>query len=320
MLKHIYLMMGNKLNVLLKEKANELGISLIGFAKVRTLIEDQNSLSDYINKCFHAEMSYMERNMEKRINPNLLEPYFTSAIVIGVNYHPENRQENNTCKIADYALGKDYHLVLKEMMHELAATIKNIDNSIQYRCFVDSAPVLEKRWAQLAGLGWIGKNTLLINRYAGSKFFIGILFINLEMDYDKAFENNFCGDCNRCIRACPTGAIESPFILNANKCISYQTIEKKGDADDEIKPQLNQYIFGCDICQDVCPWNKKVLPNTSKAFSLAPEWINYNSQQWSNLTEEDFNRMFINSSVYRTGYQKIKSNINNVNRYLNEDI
>jgi epoxyqueuosine reductase len=299
----------------IKKTASEVGFDACGIAQVQHFKDDAEFLKSWLNRGFQGEMSYLERNFDKRVNPSLLVEHSKSVIVVLMNYFPEERQNESAPKIAKYAFSQtDYHVVLKAKLNELEKKIQEkfgqeCFSSNQQHLFVDSAPVLERRWAEKAGLGWIGKNKMLINPDFGSFCFIGILLMNIESDYDKPIKNR-CGKCRKCLDACPTNALTETDGLNANRCISYQTIEKKGEIADEIKPLLSDYQFGCDICNDVCPWNKSRAKschhNELKAIN---EIIRWNDKDWKTLSSENFNDIFRNSSLKRAGFEKLKQNM-----------
>lgn len=271
---------------------------------------DEERLSHWLSQGFHGEMGYMARNVEKRLDPGKLLPGARSVIVLLMNYLPEETlPEKNNYKIARYAYGKDYHLVIREKLNLLTAELKAFAGEFQSRAFTDSAPVLERSWAEKAGLGWIGKNTCLIHPKIGSFVFIGEIITDLELEYEKQQVNNLCGGCTRCIDACPTGAILAARLLDAKKCISYHTIESKGELPEEDKDKFHDWIFGCDICQEVCPWNRKAAPHKEEAFKPRPELWKMDKAAWEGLTEEQFNELFKDSAVLRTKYAGLKRNI-----------
>lgn len=255
-------------------------------------------------------MSFFERNMDKRLNPKLLVPEAKSVISVLLNYFPGNPDISTTPpKISRYALGTDYHTVLKKMLWQLLDILREEYGPISGRAFVDSAPVLETIWAQKAGLGWIGKHSLLINPQLGSFLFIGQLIIDAEAEPTIYEVTNRCGTCTRCMDACPTGAIVSPGVVDARKCISYLTIEKKSALTPEEQNSLNGWCFGCDICQEVCPWNKKTTPQTQYAIPKK-EILELTEQQRKQLTPEQFDKLFYDTPIYRTGYDRFMKNCN----------
>ncbi len=251
-------------------------------------------------------MHYMARNREKRADPRELVEGARSIISVILPYYPEGKQEKGP-KISKYAVGKDYHIVVKDKLYQLYHFIKERDKNARGRVFTDSAPVFDKAWAEKSGLGWTGKNTLLLNKKHGSYFFIGELIINLELLPDKVETNNYCGTCTRCLDACPTGALTAPYQLDARKCISYLTIEHEGELPDEI--DTRGYIFGCDICQDVCPWNAKIQPGREKEFSPSGQLLAMDWEDWEKLTPESFAEMFNQSPLKRRTWEGVQKNI-----------
>ncbi len=299
----------------IKEKARLLGFFECGISKASHLIDDELRMEKWLDEGMHGEMSYLERNKEKRYNSTKLVEGTKSIISVLYPYAPEHKlPETDNYKISSYAYGVNYHGVVKDKLFQLLHIIEEITGKRSSRIFVDSAPVLDRAWAHKSGLGFIGKNTMLINRKGGSFFFIGHIFIDLELEYDQnVAEKNFCGSCILCIEACPTEALE-PFKLDARKCISYLTIENKKDIPVEFKSKFNHWIFGCDICQDVCPWNRNSKIHQEPLFKLTEELIAMRKSNWQNLSEEQFNKLFENSAVKRAGYEGLKRNI----KYLEE--
>ena len=290
----------------IKNKAQNLGFFACGITSANDLIEEKENLQNWLNKGYHAEMQYMERNFDKRISPTKLHKVTKSIIVVLQNYFVE--LENSDFKVSKYASGIDYHSIVKNKLHELLEFIKTINTEANGRCFVDSAPVLERTLAKNAGLGWIGKNNCLITKTQGSFFFIGEIFLNIELEFDPKIEKDFCGTCTKCIDACPTNALNIGE-LDANKCISYQTIENKNEISENLKGKTQNWIFGCDICQDVCPWNKKSKQTTEKEFLKNIQILNSTSDFWKNLTNQKFEKCFKNTAFERAGYDKLKGNI-----------
>lgn len=292
----------------IKTRATDLGFSSCGIALVRELSEHQRSLHSWLDKKYNAEIEYMQRNEDKRLNPVLLVDGAKSVVSFAMNYFPEQKQNPDTYQISKYAYGKDYHKVLKDKLHILLSELKQIDSSVSGRVFVDSAPVLERAWAVEAGLGWIGKNGLLIIPQKGSFFFLCEMILNVELEYDKAFSQNFCGTCRTCIDACPNMAIVESGIIDSRKCISYVTIEKKGEVfGNEL--HNSPYIFGCDICQDVCPWNHFSKPHTEVDFVLNSGLQKLTKSDFENLSVDDFNVIATESPLSRAGYTKLKNTI-----------
>jgi len=291
---------------IIKNKALELGFSACGISKSDFLSDNKIKLEEWLAKGYNAEMQYMENYKDKRLDTKLLVENSKSVISVLMNYYPEELQNKNCdYKISKYAYGKDYHFVIKEKLQKLFDFINENIAKTEGRIFVDSAPVLERAWAKKSGLGWIGKNSLLITK-KGSYFFIGEIICDIELEPDSPI-NEYCGTCTKCIDACPTNAITEPYVVNANKCISFQTIEKKGVLDK--KTNLFSWIFGCDICQDVCPWNKNSMPTSEKLFIPHPKLLENTKSDWENLNKSDFNEIFKKSGVKRTKYEGFMRNI-----------
>ncbi|MGM0462075.1 MAG: tRNA epoxyqueuosine(34) reductase QueG [Fibrobacterota bacterium] len=287
--------------------ARELGFSACGFAAVRSLDEYRDHLQAWLDEGCHASMKWMENYFEKRIDPQKMVPEAQTAIVLLLNYYPAVPLSTAGPTVAKYAYGKDYHEVMKNKLFALKDKI-SAHNDISGRAFVDSAPVLERPWAVEAGLGWIGKNSLLISPVYGSYCFIGELFLSLKLEPDLPFEKEYCGSCTRCIDACPGGAIGHDRRVDSRRCVSYQTIEHRGEFDRPI--QLTESLFGCDICQDVCPWNKKAIPTTCDDFAPSEELSTlFRNKRWQNMAREEFNRIFSNSVVKRTKYEGFMRNV-----------
>jgi epoxyqueuosine reductase len=292
----------------IKKKALELGFSAIGISKADHLEKESKQLKEWLENGFHGEVTYMENHFEKRTDPRKLVDNAKSVISVLQNYYPETTQPENTYQISKYAYGRDYHLVVKEKLYLLFDFIKTLEPDTNARIFVDSAPVMEKAWAAKSGLGWIGKNTNLISKEHGSFVFIGEIITNLDLDYDKAIKD-FCGNCTKCIDACPTKAL-NPYKLDARKCISYLTIEMKGEIPEIFKNQWNDWIFGCDICQDICPWNSKAKAHSEKDFNPKPEILTYLKSDWEKLSEDAFKETFKDSPIERAKFDGLKRNIN----------
>ncbi len=298
-------------SALIKTEALRLGFDACGIARAEKLTEDRPWLLSWLNSGYQADMKYMERNIDKRSDPTLLVDGAKSVIVLLQNYFPEKYEFQSDYKIAKYAYGEDYHIVLKEKLFSLFNYINKEIAPVNGRCFTDSAPVQERSWAVKAGLGWIGKNGNLLTRNFGSFVFIAELILDLELDYDSPNLHNYCGSCNICIDQCPTGAIVSPKVIDSNKCISYLTIENKGEIPETFKGKTENWIFGCDICQDVCPWNRKNKPTSEKRFHPDLKLVNFENKDWEELTEEEFNLFFQKSPVSRTKFDGLKRNITN---------
>tara|TARA_B100002052_G_scaffold60724_1_gene53787 strand:+ start:397 stop:1314 length:918 start_codon:yes stop_codon:yes gene_type:complete len=297
----------------IKNKAKDLGFSSVGISKARHLHEEENKFEKWLSKGFQGSMNYLEKNLDKRLDPRKLVPGSKSIISLSYNYYPKkNIDKKNNFIISKYAYGKDYHKVIKKKLKILFRSIKEKIGDVEGRVFVDTAPVHERAWAKLSGLGWIGKNSLLINEKKGSYFFLAEIICDLDLEYDSPVANR-CGKCTKCIDACPTDAITSAQIINANKCISYLTIENKKEIPTELKNNLNDAIFGCDICQDVCPWNKFSKPHKEESFNPKNELSSLKKTDWIELTEETFNKIFEGSAVKRAKYEGIIRNIKAAN-------
>jgi len=296
---------------LIKTKAKSLGLLDCAIIPVETLTEEKSNFEKWLNAGMHGEMGYMSLNIDKRLNPGLLVEGAKTIIIVLQNYYPEKNQTGEGVPIlSKYAYGTDYHFVLKAKLRKLLTFIRKEITPCDGRAFVDSAPVLERAWACKAGLGWIGKNSNLISLEHGSFFFIGELILDVELPYDNPTEvHDHCGTCARCIDACPTGAIVSPRVVDARKCISYQTIEVKGGLDESLKGKFKNRVFGCDICQDVCPWNLRREPHHEPAFKPDAELLALNKKEWQTMERLLFNRLFRNSAVKRTGFEGLKRNL-----------
>ncbi len=300
---------------LIKAEALKLGFFNCGISKAEFLDEDADRLKNWLDRGLHAGMGYMENHFEKRTDPRKLMENAKSVISVLYNYFSENTLfEGDNHKISKYAYGKDYHLVIKEKLNRLVEFIQIENNTVHARAFVDSAPVLDRAWAARSGLGWIGKNTSLITREQGSFFFIGEIITDMSLDYDTATVANYCGGCTRCIDACPTQALK-PYELDANKCISYWTIEYKGECiPDDLKGKFDNWIFGCDICQDVCPWNRLSEPRNEPALEHNDGLDKMKKSDWETLTEEKFEIQFKDSPLKRAKFKGLKRNIEFVRR------
>ncbi len=254
-------------------------------------------------------MKYMENYFDKRLDPTLLVEGAKSVVSLLYNYYPEQHQRPDAPKISKYAYGKDYHLVIKDKLHELLEQLQAQIGAIHGRAFVDSAPVLEKTWAAKSGLGWVGKNANLITKQQGSFFFIAELILDLELEADGPIKD-YCGTCTKCIDACPTQAIVEPYVVDGSKCISYLTIELREAIPETFKNNMDNWAFGCDVCQDVCPWNSFSFPHREPQFLAHPELMDMSARDWEEMTEETFQRVFKNSAVKRTKFQGLKRNLN----------
>lgn len=266
-------------------------------------------LENWLHKNMHGEMSYMTNHFDKRLDPTLLVPDSKSVVSLLLNYFPEETQTNNTYKISKYAYGEDYHYVIKDKLKQLLNFIQDEIGEVHGRAFTDSAPVLDKAWAAKSGLGWIGKHSNLITKSNGSFYFIAELIIDLELDYDYAVTDH-CGNCTACIDACPTQAITEPYVVDGSKCISYFTIELKNEIPSDMKGKFNDWMFGCDICQDVCPWNRFSKAHKEPLFNPNQELLSMSKKDWEEITEEVFRKVFEKSAVKRTKYSGFIRNIN----------
>jgi len=281
-----------------------------GFAKARFLDEEAPRLEQWLNKNYQGEMAYLANHFDKRLDPRLLVPGAKTVVSLLYNYFPpETQSDPEAPKLAKYAYGEDYHFVIKRKLKDLLSFIHQEIGEVEGRVFVDSAPVMERKWAQEAGLGWMGKHTLLLNKNHGSFFFLAELIIDLDLEYDEPFKLDHCGTCTRCIDACPTEAILAPNLLDASKCISYLTIELKEAIPDDFKGQMENWAFGCDICQDVCPWNRFSSPHQESSFQAHPDLLELSSGEWHEMTEEVFKQVFKKSAVKRTKYRGLKRNL-----------
>jgi len=290
----------------IKNEALRIGFTDCGFSKAGVLKEDADRLRKWLNRGFHARMGYMACHFGKRPDPIRLVEGAKSVISVLYNYYTDKLQEDTEAPvISKYAYGRDYHFVMKDKLGVLFDFIRKKYGPVSGRIFVDSAPVLERAWARQAGLGWIGKNSNLISRQHGSFLFIGEIICDLEMAINAIPENDFCGTCKLCVEACPTNAILPGRTLDARKCIAYQTIENKEEIDEDIRPKLTNHLFGCDICQDVCPWNRRIEVHHEPAFKPSAELIKMRKNEWFDLDRDRYDRLFKNSAVERAGYEKL---------------
>ena len=298
-----------ELSLNIKKKILETGASDCGFAKTERLQKECDFLKQWLVKEFHAGKTYLERDPELRADPEMLVPGAKTVIAVLYNYFtPGTLSPKSRYKTSRYAFGKDYHVVINEKLKIVAEYIKQMTKSQNTRVFVDTAPIFEKAWAQRSGLGWIGKNSLLINENTGSFHFIGIVITDVELQYDIPVEEK-CGNCNLCIEACPTGALIGPHELDVRKCISHLTMEQKNQLPVEFKNKFNNFIYGCDICQEACPWNKNLNPCTDSSFQPSELLKKMSGEDWENLTEEKFLEMTENSAMRRIGFAALKRNI-----------
>ena len=298
----------NNYSSFIKKEAKRLGFDFCGISKAEFLVEEAPRLENWLKENKHGQMKYMENYFDKRLDPRLLVDDAKSVISLLYNYYPEQTQISGTPKISKYAYGKDYHEVIKEKLNEFLFSLKQEIGNISGRAFVDSAPVMDKVWAAKSGLGWVGKNSNLINKEKGSFFFIAELIIDVELETDGPIKD-YCGTCTKCIDACPTEAIVAPYIVDGSKCISYLTIELKENIPTEFKDKMDGWAFGCDVCQDVCPWNSFSMPHNEAQFKNTNGLLNYTEAEWNDITEETFNFIFKNSAVKRTKYKGLKRNL-----------
>ena len=293
---------------MIKQKAVELGFLNCGIAKAEFLEKEAPRLEKWLKQGFHGEMGYMENYFDKRLDPTKLVPGAKSVISLLYNYFPEEQQREDTYKISKYAYGKDYHHVIKEKLRNLFQFINDEIGAIDGRVFVDSAPVMERAWAAKSGLGWIGKNSLLLTKSVGSFYFLAEIICDLELVYDTPTTDH-CGRCTACIDACPTQAIEPNKIVNGSKCISYATIELKSEIPTFFQNKMQDWMFGCDICQDVCPWNRFSTPHNEAQFKPNDAIKNFSKSEWKELTQELFDEIFQKSAVKRTKFEGLKRNV-----------
>ncbi len=293
---------------LIKSEAKRLGFLSCGISKAEFLEEEAPRLEAWLTKNRHGEMTYMENHFDKRLDPTLLVPDSKSVVSLLLNYYPEKQQREDSYKISKYAYGTDYHFVIKDKLKSLFNFIQEEIGDVNGRVFVDSAPVLDKAWAAKSGLGWIGKHSNLITKEIGSFYFIAELIIDLELDYDFPTTDH-CGTCTACIDACPTQAIVDPYQVDGSKCISYFTIELKNEIPSNVRGQFDDWMFGCDVCQDVCPWNRFSKPHNEPLFNTNPILLNHSKKDWEELTEEVFQNTFKKSPIKRTKYSGLIRNI-----------
>ncbi len=279
-----------------------------GISKAGFLENEAPRLEKWLKNNNHGQMAYMENHFDKRLDPTLLVDGAKSVVSLLLNYYPSELQREDSYKISKYAYGQDYHFVIKEKLSELLFAIQENIGAVSGRAFVDSAPVLDKAWAAKSGLGWIGKNSNLITQKVGSFYFIAELIIDLELEYDFATTDH-CGSCTACLDACPTQAIIAPYQVDGSKCISYYTIELKENLPEEMKGKLDDWAFGCDVCQDVCPWNRFSKPHSEPLFQANPELLSFSKKDWEEITSETFQKVFKDSPLKRTKLEGLKRNI-----------
>jgi len=296
---------------LIKNWSQELGFHHCGIAKAVPLEEDARKLEAWLRQGMQGTMQYMENHFDLRIDPSRLVPGAKSVITLLMNYYPAAQQRPDAPQVSKYAYGKDYHEVIRGKLKELLAKMRAGIGEVDGRGFVDSAPVLERSWAVRSGLGWVGRNGNLLNRQAGSFFFIATLIVDLELEYDAPFAGDYCGTCRRCIDACPTQAIREDKVVDGSRCISYYTIElKELLIPDSMKGKFGNWMFGCDTCQDVCPWNRFSKASTEIAFEPIPAILNFSTADWEELTEEGFRELFLHSAIKRARYAGRRRNLN----------
>lgn len=297
----------------IKSKSVDLGFISCGISKADFLEEEAANLENWLKNEMHGEMSYMERNFDMRLDPRKILNGAKSVISLTYNYYTDKLQKDENFKISKYAFGTDYHFVIREKLKNLLFLIKEKVGDINGRVFVDSAPILERAWAKKSGLGWIGKNTNLISKNVGSFFFLCEIIVDIELDYDYSTTDH-CGTCTACIDACPTNAIVEPYKVDGSRCISYLTIELKENMPEYAKDSYDKWIFGCDICQDVCPWNKFSKPHNEPLFNADEKFLSMSKNEWLEITKETFDKVFKDSPVKRTGYDGLKRNIKFIKR------
>lgn len=294
----------------IKDTAQELGFLFCGIAPAGFLKEEAPRLEQWLKSNYHGEMSYMENHFDKRLDPRLLVDGAKSVISLGLNYYTEALQADPEApKISTYAYGEDYHTVIKQKLKNLLERMREEIGEVNGRAFVDSAPVLDKAWAKQAGLGWVGKHTNLISKQKGSYFFLAELIVDVAMAYDTPMKTDHCGSCTRCIDACPTDAIVAPYVVDGSRCISYLTIELKNEIPAEFQGKMDNWMFGCDVCQQVCPWNRFSIPHQEPAFNPHPDLLAMKKKDWEEITEDVFQKVFGKSAVKRTKFAGLKRNI-----------
>jgi epoxyqueuosine reductase len=293
----------------LKNIAKDLGFSYCGISKAEFLEDEAPRLSEWLKRGYAGKMHYLENNFDKRLDPTLLVPGAKSVVSLLYNYFPEqDLASDGNYKIAKYAYGRDYHFVIKDKLKDFVVEMEKSIGKVEGRAFVDSAPVMEREWARRAGVGWVGKNSLLINKNSGSFFFLAELIIDLPLEYDGPVKD-YCGTCTACMDACPTDAIPAPYVVDGSRCISYFTIELKEELPSEMKGKFKDWIFGCDICQDVCPWNRFSKTHSQTAFQPNPQLEQFTREDWKEITNDVFQKIFKDTAVKRTGYSGLMRNI-----------
>ncbi len=285
-----------------------LGFLSCGISKAGFLEEEAPRLEKWLNQNMHGEMQYMENHFDKRLDPTKLVPGAKSVVSLLLNYYPKETQREDTYKISKYAYGTDYHFVIKDKLKQLMQFIQEEIGEVEGRAFVDSAPVLDKAWAAKSGLGWIGKHSNLLTQQVGSFYFIAELILDLELEYDSPVTDH-CGTCTACIDACPTQAIVEPYVVDGSKCISYFTIELKNEIPNDVKGRFDDWVFGCDVCQDVCPWNRFSKQHNEPLFDPKPELLSMTKKDWEEITRDVFQKVFQKSAVKRTKLEGLQRNV-----------
>lgn len=300
-----------KTAIIIKRLAQELGFDFCGIAKAGFLEEEAPKLESWLNQGYQGKMAYLENHFDKRLDPTKLVEGAKTVVSLSYNYYPKKELPHGEAdyKLAKYAYGKDYHFVIKDKLKTLLTLLREEIGEFGGRAFVDSAPVMERQWAQKSGMGWTGKNSLLLNRRMGSFFFLAELIIDLEVSPDPPAVKDYCGTCTRCMDACPTDAIVQPGVVDGSRCISYYTIELKDELPASVKGKFENWAFGCDICQDVCPWNRFARPHSEPEFEPHPDLMNMEKKEWEEITQETFNKVFQKSAVKRTKLEGLKRNI-----------
>ena len=300
---------------IIKSTAKQLGFDFCGIAKAGFLEEEAPRLEDWLNRNYNGQMGYLANHFDKRLDPTKLVEGAKTVVSLIYNYYPEQKlpESPDSIKLAKYAYGEDYHLVIRDKLNEFLEILRDEIGEIDGRGFVDSAPVMERQWAQKAGLGWLGKNSLLLNREMGSFFFLAELIIDLDVTPDTPLAKDYCGTCTACIDACPTDAIVANGVIDGSRCISYLTIELKDAIPAEFQGKMENWAFGCDICQDVCPWNRFSKPHQEEKFKPHPELAEFTNRDWQEITEETFRKVFKKSAVKRTKLAGLKRNVDFLN-------
>lgn len=293
---------------MIKTEAKRLGFLSCGISKAEFLEEEAPRLEKWLNKNMHGEMGYMENHFDKRLDPTKLVEGSRSVISLLLNYFPEKEQNPESYKISKYAYGTDYHFVIKDKLKSLLNFMQDEIGEVHGRAFVDSAPVLDKAWAAKSGLGWIGKHSNLLTQQVGSFYFVAELIVDLDLEYDTPVTDH-CGTCTACIDACPTEAIVQPYVVDGSKCISYLTIELRKEIPSEFQGKLDDWMFGCDVCQDVCPWNRFSKSHSEPLFDPHPELLSFSKKDWEEITEDVFKKIFKKSAVKRTKLSGLQRNI-----------